>query len=82
VSLSLIVVLTWLSLSSSFLEALCEKCRHESERMLDELQAAYDEAELRIGEIRRDISDFRREVMAEAAERGAKTASSEHVLKY
>lgn len=49
--------------------------------MLDELQAAYDEAELRIGEIRRDISDFHREVLEEAAERGTKTASSEHVLK-
>jgi hypothetical protein len=49
--------------------------------MLDELQAAYDEAELRIGEIRRDIGDFRREVLAEAAERGAKVASAEHVLK-
>jgi hypothetical protein len=49
--------------------------------MLDELQAAYDEAELRIGEIRRDIGDFRREVLAEAAERGAKVASAEQVLK-
>lgn len=49
--------------------------------MWDELQAAYDESELRIGEIRREISDFRREVMAESADRGAKYASSEHVLK-
>ncbi|KAG0560592.1 hypothetical protein M758_10G187000 [Ceratodon purpureus] len=56
--------------------------RQESERILDELQAAYDESELRIGEIRRDIGDFGREVMAEAAERGARVASSEHVLKF
>lgn len=56
-------------------------CRQESERILDELQAAYDEAELRIGEIRRDVADFHREVIVEASERGTETASSEHVLK-
>lgn len=49
--------------------------------MLDELQAAYDEAELRTGEIRRDLSDFRREVMADAALRPGKRAISEKVLK-
>uniref|UniRef100_A0A7I4BEQ8 Cilia- and flagella-associated protein 263 n=1 Tax=Physcomitrium patens TaxID=3218 RepID=A0A7I4BEQ8_PHYPA len=56
--------------------------RQESERILDELQAAYDEAELRIGEIRRDVADFHREVIVEASERGTETASSEHVLKF
>jgi hypothetical protein len=48
---------------------------------LDELQAAYDEAELSIGEIRRDLSDFNREVMLDAKTRVDKKAISEKVLK-
>lgn len=58
-----------------------EHCRQESERILDELQAAYDEAELRTGEIRRDLADFRREVMQDATLRVGKKAISEKVLK-
>jgi hypothetical protein len=48
---------------------------------LDELQAAYDEAKLSIGEIRRYLSDFNREVMLDAKTRVDKKAVSEKVLK-
>ncbi|CAK9858777.1 unnamed protein product [Sphagnum jensenii] len=56
--------------------------RQESEHVLDELQAAYDEAELSIGEIRRYLSDFNREVMLDAKTRVDKKAISEKVLKF
>ncbi|CAM6085265.1 unnamed protein product [Calypogeia fissa] len=59
-----------------------DECRTTNERLLDELRAAYDESDLRIGEVRRDRADFQRDVMGDAQNKGFKRANAHKVLKF
>lgn len=53
----------------------------ENERMLDELRAAFDEASLRIGEVRRDRADFQRDVLSDSRAKGVKRGNADKILK-
>ncbi|KAL2642440.1 hypothetical protein R1flu_010027 [Riccia fluitans] len=54
----------------------------ENERLLDELRAAFDEANLRIGEVRRDRADFQRDVLADAKAKGPRKDNAGKILKF
>ncbi|KAL3695853.1 hypothetical protein R1sor_009929 [Riccia sorocarpa] len=54
----------------------------ENERLLDELRAAFDEANLRIGEVRRDRADFQRDVLADAKVKGPRKDNASKILKF